>query len=91
MINDAPISFAPAVAHNPIGPCANTTTVSPIRMLAGFGAAESGRGDVGQEHDLLVAELVGNLRQIRLRVRHQEIFRLRAIDRVAETPAADRF
>ena len=27
----APISFAPAVAHSPIGPCANTTTVSPMR------------------------------------------------------------
>ena len=31
MISEAPISFAPAVAHSPIGPWANTTTASPIR------------------------------------------------------------
>jgi hypothetical protein len=30
----APLSFAPAVAHRPIGPCANTATVSPMRMPA---------------------------------------------------------
>jgi len=34
MINDAPISFAPAVEQRPIGPCAKTTTVSPILILA---------------------------------------------------------
>ena len=34
MMVAAPISRAPAVAHRPIGPWANTTTVSPIRMLA---------------------------------------------------------
>ena len=28
----APLSLAPAVAHRPIGPCANTATVSPMRM-----------------------------------------------------------
>ena len=27
----APMSLAPAVAHRPIGPCANTATVSPMR------------------------------------------------------------
>ncbi|MNL44586.1 hypothetical protein D3C87_1671710 [compost metagenome] len=30
----APNNLAPAVAQSPIGPCANTATVSPIRMLA---------------------------------------------------------
>ena len=30
MISVAPISFAPAVAHKPIGPWAKTTTASPI-------------------------------------------------------------
>ncbi|MNT08719.1 hypothetical protein D3C72_1434690 [compost metagenome] len=30
----APHSRAPAVAHSPIGPCANTATVSPMRILA---------------------------------------------------------
>ena len=34
MMNDAPISLAPAVEQRPIGPCANTTTVSPMRMFA---------------------------------------------------------
>ena len=33
-ISDAPIKRAPAVAHNPIGPCANTTTLSPSRIFA---------------------------------------------------------
>jgi hypothetical protein len=32
MIVVAPRSFAPAVAHKPIGPCANTATISPILM-----------------------------------------------------------
>ena len=32
MIVVAPDSFAPAVAHSPIGPCANTATVSPMRI-----------------------------------------------------------
>ena len=32
MMRVAPRSFAPAVAQSPIGPCANTATVSPIRM-----------------------------------------------------------
>ena len=34
MMNEAPMSFAPAVAHKPIGPCAKTATVSPMRMFA---------------------------------------------------------
>ena len=33
MISDAPLSFAPSVAHRPIGPCANTATASPTLML----------------------------------------------------------
>ena len=28
----APVSFAPTVAQRPIGPCAKTATVSPMRM-----------------------------------------------------------
>ena len=34
MMNEAPINFAPAVAHKPMGPCAKTTTVSPMRIFA---------------------------------------------------------
>ena len=54
MTSEAPISLAPAVAHRPIGPCAKTTTASPICTPPDSGAAEAGRGDVGEEHDLLV-------------------------------------
>ena len=32
MIVVAPFSLAPAVAHRPIGPCAKTATMSPIRI-----------------------------------------------------------
>jgi hypothetical protein len=32
MMIDAPLSFAPSVAHSPIGPCANTATLSPTRI-----------------------------------------------------------
>jgi hypothetical protein len=32
MMSDAPFSLAPTVAHKPIGPCANTATLSPTRM-----------------------------------------------------------
>ena len=56
-----------------------------------FRAAESGRGDVGEKHDLFVGQVVGNLGEIGLRVRHEKIFRLCAVDRVAETPAANCF
>src|SRR5262245_37760230 len=33
MMSEAPFNFAPSVAHNPIGPCANTATLSPTLML----------------------------------------------------------
>ena len=59
--------------------------------VRGFRAAESGRSDVGEQHHLFVAQLVRNFREVRLRVRNEQIFRLRAVDRVAEAPAADRF
>ena len=50
----APMSLAPAVAHRPIGPCANTATVSPMRTPAALGPAEAGRHDVGAHQHLLV-------------------------------------
>ena len=40
---------------------------------------------------MFVSQLVGNFREIGLRIGHKQILRLRAIDRVAEAPAADRF
>ena len=58
--------------------------------LAGLGAAEAGRGDVGEQHDLLVGQLIRDLGEVGLRVRHQQVLGLRAVDGVAEAPAADR-
>ena len=58
--------------------------------LARFGATDTGGGDVGQENDLLVGELVRDDGHVRLCVRHEQILRLRAVDRVAEPPAAER-
>ncbi|MNY02124.1 hypothetical protein D3C86_1346830 [compost metagenome] len=40
MIRLAPRSLAPAVAHRPIGPWANTATMSPILMLAASAPAK---------------------------------------------------
>ena len=56
-----------------------------------FRAAESSRCDVREQNHLLVGQLIGNLCEVRLRIGHKQIFRLRAVDRVAESPAADRF
>ncbi len=56
-----------------------------------FGAAESSRSDVGEQHNLFVAQLIWNFCEVRLRIGDQQIFSLRAIDGVAETPAADCF
>jgi hypothetical protein len=47
------------------------TTASPILILRGLGATESGGGDVRKEHDLLVGQLVRNLRQVRLGIWHE--------------------
>ena len=58
MIVVAPISLAPAVAHRPIGPCAKTATVSPIRIVAALRAGEAGRHDVGAHQHLLVGQAV---------------------------------
>ena len=89
MTSDAPISRAPAVAHSPIGPWANTATVWPISTSARLRRRDAGRGDVGEQNALLVAQVVGDLRQVRLGVGDAEILGLDAVDRVAEPPAAD--
>ena len=87
--SDAPISRAPAVAQSPIGPWAKTATVWPIATSARLGGRDAGRGDVGEQHALLVAEVVGDLRQVGLGVGNAEVVGLDAVDRVAEAPAAD--
>ena len=90
MMRVAPLSFAPAVAHRPIGPCANTATVSPILIAAAFRAAETRAHDVGAHQHLLVGQPVGHGGEVRHGVRHQQVLRLRAVDGVAEAPAAHR-
>ena len=64
--------------------------MSPIRTSPGLGAAEAGRRDVGEQDHLLVGEVVRDLGEVRLRGWNEQVFGLRAIDGVAEPPAADR-
>ena len=54
MMNDAPISLAPAVAQSPIGPCAKTTTVSPMRMFADSAPLNPVEAMSASKHDLFV-------------------------------------
>ena len=91
MMNEAPISFAPAVAQSPIGPCAKHNHRIADANVSRLRAAKSGRGDIGEKHDLFVRQLIWNFRQIRLRIGNEEIFRLRAIDGIAESPSTNRF
>ena len=90
MISDAPRSFAPTVAHSPIGPCANTATAVADTDVAGFGSAQPGRGDVRQQQDLLVRRVHLESGEIRPRVRNQQVFCPGTVDGVAEPPAAQR-
>ena len=55
---------------------------------ARFGSAEAGRGDVGQQHDLLVGHAIGDLCQVGLGRRDEDVLGLRPVDGVAEAPAA---
>src|ERR1043165_7166470 len=57
--------------------------------LTRLGAADSGRRDVGEQHDLFIGQIVRNLREVRLRVRNEEVLGLCAVDGVAEAPAAE--
>src|SRR6266498_4725929 len=43
----------------------------------------------GRNNHALIAQFIGNLRHVRLRVGHEQVFSLRAVDRVAEAPSAD--
>ena len=52
-------------------------------------AREAGRGDVGEQEDLLVGHVGRDLREIGLGRRHEQVLGLRAVDGVAEAPAAD--
>lgn len=56
-----------------------------------FRTAEPGRGNIGEQDNLFVAEFIWNFREIGLGVGNEQKFRLRAVDGVAESPAADGF
>jgi hypothetical protein len=60
MINPAPRSLAPNVAHSPMGPCATMATLSPVRTLP-LSAPEIPVDAISGKHeDLLVREVVGH-------------------------------
>ena len=86
----APRRLAPSVAQRPVGPWANTATASPIRTPAASMPRQARRQDVRDEQHVVVREAVGDGRQVRRRVRHEQVLRPRAVDRVAEAPAARR-
>ena len=90
MIVVAPISRAPAVAHSPIGPCANTATVSPMRMRP-LSAPEK-PVDMMSGHISTCSSVSpsGTGREVGHGVGHQHVLGLAAVDGVAEAPAAHR-
>ena len=90
MMNEAPTSFAPAVAHKPMGPWAKAATVWPMQMFADSTPLNPVEAMSASNH-LFVCEFVWDLGEVCLRIRNQQIFSLRAVDGVAESPAADRF
>ena len=90
MISEAPRSFAPSVAHSPIGPCAKTATASPT-LTSPLSAPERPVEEMsGQHQHLLVGEPVRNRRQVGARVGHEQVLGPGAVDGVAEAPAAER-
>src|SRR4029079_5016836 len=52
-------------------------------------APEAGRGDVGEQEDLLIGHVRRDLGEIGLGGWHEQVLGLRAVDGVAEPPAAD--
>ena len=57
--------------------------------VAGLRGRKAGGGDIGQQDHLLVDQFVGNFGEVGLRVGDQHVFGLRAVNGVAEFPAAD--
>ena len=91
MMNEAPDQFRSrggAQADGSLRKNRNRIADANIRR---FRAAESSRSDVREQDHLFVGEFVWNFGQVRLGIRDKQIFGLRAVDGVAESPAADRF
>jgi hypothetical protein len=85
----APLSFAPAVAHSPIGPCANTATTSPMRMPA-FSAPLKPVDMMSGHISTCSSVSPSGPGQVHHGIGHQHVLRLAAVDGVAESPAAER-
>ena len=90
MIVVAPMSRAPAVAHRPIGPCANTATVSPMRTPPLSAPEKPVDMMSGHISTCSSVEPVRHRREVGHGVGHQHVLGLAAVDGVAEPPAADR-
>ena len=90
MTSDAPISFAPAVAHSPIGPWAKTTTESPIFTPPDSGPLNPVEAMSARRTTCSSVTPSGMQRQVRLGRRDEQVLGLGAVDGVAEAPAAER-
>ena len=89
MIRPGVYSRAVRIAASPIGPAPTIATVSPGRDLAVEDAdLVGGREDVGEEQDLLVAQLRPAPCRARCRRTGSARLGLDAVDGVAEDPAA---
>jgi hypothetical protein len=74
--------------------CKHRDRVTELHFVA-FSRGNSRGRNVGQEHDLLIGQIVRNLCQVRLRARNEQVLRLRvssllAVDSVPEFPPANR-
>ena len=59
MMSDAPLSFAPSVAHRPIGPWREHGDGVTDLDVAAFGAGQTGREDVRAQQHGFVGEIAG--------------------------------
>ena len=73
-----------------MGPSANTTTESPIRTSPDSAPLKPVEAMSARSTTCSSETLVGDGREVRLGGRHQQVLRLRAVDGVAEAPAAER-
>ena len=89
MMSDAPISLAPAVAHRPIGPCANTTTASPIRTPPDSAPLKPVEAMSASSTTCSSVSSSGIFARLACADGHEQVLGLRAVDGVAEAPAAD--
>ena len=76
-------------AASPIGPAPTIATVLPgCNLAVEHAALEAGRQDVAEHHQRLFVGAVGNRIEARVRIGNADELGLRAVDLVAEDPAA---